>query len=85
MTRPDYGGGFASGFPRRTFSGRCRGCCNRSLACVRAKNGWLMHRYRQLSGPGRRKAPVFLTASTRKLSGILRAIARQMPPDERKG
>lgn len=40
----------------------------------------LHHRYRQLSGPGRKKAPVVLAALARELSGFVWAIARQMKP-----
>lgn len=43
----------------------------------------LHHRYRQLSGPGRKKAPVVITAVARELSGFVWAIARQMKPHER--
>ena len=45
----------------------------------------LHHRYKQLSGPGRKKAPVVIAALARELSGFVWAIARQMPPHERKG
>jgi transposase len=44
----------------------------------------LHHRYKQLSGPGRKKAPVVVTAIARELSGFVWAIARQMPPHHRK-
>jgi len=40
----------------------------------------LHHRYKQLSGPGRKKAPVVITALARELSGFVWAIARQVPP-----
>jgi transposase len=43
----------------------------------------LHHRYRQLSGPGRKKAPVVIAAVARELSGFVWAIARQMKPHER--
>jgi len=43
----------------------------------------LHHRYKQLSGPGRKKAPVVITALARELSGFVWAIARQMKPHER--
>jgi transposase len=42
----------------------------------------LHHRYRQLSGPGRKKAPVVITALARELSGFVWAIARQVRPRE---
>ena len=42
----------------------------------------LHHRYRQLSGPGRKKAPVVITALARELSGFVWAIARQVRPHE---
>jgi transposase len=45
----------------------------------------LHHRYKQLSGPGRKKAPVVITALARELSGFVWAIARQMKPHARKG
>ena len=44
----------------------------------------LHHRYKQLSGPGRKKAPVVITALARELSGFVWAIARQMKPHARK-
>jgi transposase len=44
----------------------------------------LHHRYRQLLGAGRKKPPVAATAIARELSGFVWAIARQMPPRERK-
>jgi transposase len=44
----------------------------------------LHHRYRQLSGPGRKKAPVVIAALARELSGFVWAIARQVKPHERK-
>ena len=44
----------------------------------------LHHRYRQLSGPGRKKAPVVITALARELSGFVWAIARQIQPEERR-
>lgn len=40
----------------------------------------LHYRYKQLSGPGRKKAPVVLTAIARELSGFVWAIARQIKP-----
>ena len=45
----------------------------------------LHHRYKQLSGPGRKKAPVVLAALARELSGFVWAIARQMKPHPQKG
>jgi transposase len=45
----------------------------------------LHHRYKQLSGPGRKKAPVVLAAIARELSGFVWAIARQMKPHQRPG
>ena len=42
----------------------------------------LHHRYRQLSGPGRKKAPVVIAALARELSGFVWAIARQVSPHE---
>jgi len=45
----------------------------------------LHHRYKQMSGPGRKKAPVVITALARELSGFVWAIARQVQPHERKG
>jgi transposase len=45
----------------------------------------LHHRYQQMSGPGRKKAPVVITALARELSGFAWAIARQVKPRERKG
>jgi transposase len=45
----------------------------------------LHHRYKQLSGPGRKKAPVVIVALARELSGFVWAIARQVPPHQRKG
>jgi len=45
----------------------------------------LHHRYQQLSGPGRKKAPVVITALARELSGFVWAIARQVKPLEKKG
>ena len=45
----------------------------------------LHHRYRQLSGPGRKKAPVVVTALARELSGFVWAIAREVKPHEKKG
>src|ERR1041385_7970198 len=44
----------------------------------------LHHRYRQLSGPGRKKAPVVIAAVARELSGFVWAIARQVNPHESK-
>ena len=44
----------------------------------------LHHRYRQLSGPGRKKAPVVIAAIARELSGFVWAIARQVPPHAKK-
>jgi transposase len=43
----------------------------------------LHHRYKQLSGPGRKKTPVVVTAVARELSGFVWAIARQMKPHAR--
>ena len=40
----------------------------------------LHHRYQQLSGVGRKKMPVVITALARELSGFVWAIARQVPP-----
>lgn len=40
----------------------------------------LHHRYKQLMGPGRKKAPVVITALARELSGFVWAIARQVQP-----
>jgi transposase len=45
----------------------------------------LHHRYKQLSGPGRKKAPVVITALARELSGFVWAIARQVSPRARQG
>lgn len=45
----------------------------------------LHHRYKQLSGPGRKKAPVVIAALARELSGFVWAIARQVPPHPKKG
>lgn len=45
----------------------------------------LHHRYKQLSGPGRKKAPVVIAALARELSGFVWAIARQVAPHARKG
>ena len=45
----------------------------------------LHHRYKQLIGPGRKKAPVVITALARELSGFVWAIARQVKPHEGKG
>jgi transposase len=45
----------------------------------------LHHRYKQLSGPGRKKAPVVIAALARELSGFVWAIARQVPPHPQKG
>lgn len=45
----------------------------------------LHHRYKQLSGPGRKKAPVVIAALARELSGFVWAIARQMQPHPKKG
>ena len=45
----------------------------------------LHHRYKQLMGPGRKKAPVVLTALARELSGFVWAIARQVKPHPPKG
>ncbi len=45
----------------------------------------LHHRYQQLSGAGRKKAPVVVTAIARELSGFVWAIARQVQPHARKG
>ena len=44
----------------------------------------LHHRYKQLSGPGRKKAPVVIAALARELSGFVWAIARQMKPHEKR-
>ena len=44
----------------------------------------LHHRYRQLSGPGRKKAPVVITALARELSGFVWAIAREVKPHSNK-
>ena len=44
----------------------------------------LHHRYKQLSGPGRKKGPVVITALARELSGFVWAIARQVKPLEKK-
>lgn len=44
----------------------------------------LHHRYKQMSGPGRKKAPVVIAALARELSGFVWAIARQMKPHEKK-
>jgi transposase len=43
----------------------------------------LHHRYKQMSGPGRKKAPVVIAAVARELSGFVWAIARQMQPHEK--
>lgn len=40
----------------------------------------LHHRYKQLTGPGRKKAPVVIAAVARELSGFVWAIARQVRP-----
>ena len=40
----------------------------------------LHHRYKQLSGLGRKKAPVVIAALARELSGFVWAIARQVQP-----
>ena len=45
----------------------------------------LHHRYKQLSGPGRKKAPVVIAALARELSGFVWAIARQVKPHPKKG
>lgn len=45
----------------------------------------LHHRYKQLSGPGRKKAPIVITALARELSGFVWAIARQVQPHASKG
>ena len=45
----------------------------------------LHHRYKQLSGPGRKKAPVVITALARELAGFVWAIARQVQPHPKKG
>jgi transposase len=45
----------------------------------------LHHRYKQLSGPGRKKAPVVIAALARELSGFVWAIARQVQPHPKKG
>ena len=45
----------------------------------------LHHRYQQLMGPGRKKAPVVITALARELSGFVWAIARQVRPHPKKG
>jgi transposase len=42
----------------------------------------LHYRYKQLSGPGRKKAPVVMAAIARELSGFVWAIARQVQPHE---
>ena len=45
----------------------------------------LHHRYKQLSGAGRKKAPVVIAALARELSGFVWAIARQVRPHPKKG
>ena len=44
----------------------------------------LHHRYKQMTGPGRKKAPVVIAAVARELSGFVWAIARQVRPRPRK-
>jgi transposase len=43
----------------------------------------LHHRYKQLIGAGRKKAPVVITALARELSGFVWAIAREIKPHQR--
>jgi len=45
----------------------------------------LHHRYKHLSGVGRKKMPVVIAAVARELSGFVWAIARQVQPHPRKG
>ena len=44
----------------------------------------LHHRFKQLLGPGRKKAPVAAAAIARELSGFVWAIAREVKPHEQK-